>query len=69
MKVRCFSPCEFDVGEMIYIDGGKRKGDWRVVALDEKSVTLRCPMSGKEFTWSRFCYEVGEIDRPAFIGS
>jgi hypothetical protein len=68
MKVRCFTPCEFKVGEMIYIDGGKRKGDWRVAALDDKNITLRCPMSGREFVWSRFCYQVGEIDRPAFIG-
>lgn len=68
MKVRCFTPCEFKVGEMIYIDGGKRKGDWRVVGLDDKNITLRCPMSGREFVWSRFCYQVSDIDRPAFIG-
>ncbi|MDR9501321.1 MAG: hypothetical protein RI601_05950 [Desulfurivibrionaceae bacterium] len=67
MKVRCFSPCPFQVGEMIYIDGGKRKGDWRVVAIDDKKITLRCPMSGRVFTWSRFCYEVGDIERPVFI--
>lgn len=67
MKVRCFTPCDFSVGEMIYIDDGKRKGDWRVVAFDDKTVTLRCPMSGREFSWSRFCYQVGERDRPAFI--
>ncbi|MEN8256403.1 MAG: hypothetical protein ABFS09_00920 [Thermodesulfobacteriota bacterium] len=68
MKVRRFSPYEFTVGEMIYIDGGKRKGDWRVVAIDEKNITLRCPMSGREFIWSRFCYYTGDTERPAFIG-
>ncbi len=68
MKVRCFSPYEFSVGEMIYIDGGKRQGDWRVTAVDDKNVTLRCPMSGREFVWSRFCYYVGDVERPAFIG-
>ncbi|MDA3786287.1 MAG: hypothetical protein PF568_05310 [Deltaproteobacteria bacterium] len=52
---------------MIYIDGGKRQGDWRVVAIDDKKITLRCPMSGRVFTWSRFCYEVGDIERPVFI--
>ena len=25
-------------------------------------------MSGKEFTWSRFCYYSGDTERPAFIG-
>ena len=68
MKVRCFSLYEFTVGEMIYIDSGKRKGDWRVAAVDDKTITLRCPMSGREFTWNRFCYHVGETERPAFIG-
>lgn len=53
-KVTIFEPYPFEVGEKIHISGGKRKGDWEVVACDENEVKLRCPVSGKEFTWSGF---------------
>ncbi len=48
----------FVAGQKINIMDGKRQGDWLVVAVDEKNVTLRCPVSGKEFSWARFCYQV-----------
>lgn len=54
--VAVFSPYPFVVGEKISITGGPRRGDWMVVAVDEKKLTLRCPVSAKEFTWDRFCY-------------
>ena len=59
-QVTVFKPYEFSVGQKIRIDGGKRRGDWEVVGIDEKTLTLRCPISKKEFTWNRFCYEVAQ---------
>ncbi len=55
-KVTVFAPYPFTVGERLRIEGGKRAGDWEVVAVDEAKVTLRCPVSGREFSWARFCY-------------
>jgi hypothetical protein len=46
------------VGQKIKIDGGKRSGDWQVVGLTDAKVRLRCPVSGREFEWARFCYQV-----------
>lgn len=56
--VNIFKPYEFKVGEKINIAAGNRAGDWEVVAMTEKKVTLRCPISKKEFTWDRFCFHV-----------
>ena len=46
-QVTVFKPYEFSVGQKIRIDGGKRRGDWEVVGIDEKTLTLRCPISKK----------------------
>ena len=54
--VTIFKPYNFKPGQKIRIDGGKRAGDWEVVNQTEKTVTLRCPVSGREFEWNRFCY-------------
>ncbi|WP_457576655.1 hypothetical protein [Desulfomarina sp.] len=54
--VTLFSPYAFTVGEKIHIDSGRRKGDWEVAAVADNTVTLRCPVSKKEFTWKKFCY-------------
>lgn len=54
--VTVFKEYPFEVGEKIYISDGRRKGDWLVAAVDAKKVTLRCPVSGREFSWTRFCY-------------
>lgn len=51
-----FTPYPFVVGQKIYIDSGPRKGDWEVVGVDERKIKLRCPISGKELEWNRFCY-------------
>lgn len=58
--VTIFKPYPFAVGQKITIDGGPRKGDWEVVAVTDRSVTLRCPFSRREFEWHRFCYVVDE---------
>ncbi len=56
--VTVFSPYAFTLGQKIYIDEGRRKGDWEVVAFDDLKVKLKCPISKKEFEFNRFCYLV-----------
>lgn len=58
--VTVFSQYSFSVGQKIRIEKSRRAGDWQVAAVDEKSVTLKCPISGREFTWDAFCYYVEE---------
>lgn len=57
-NVTVFSPYAFKVGQKIYIDGGRRRGDWEIVAIDDNKVRLKCPVSLKEFEFNRFCYHV-----------
>jgi len=54
--VSIFTPYSFQVGEKIHIEGPNRHGDWLVIAVSDDSVSLRCPVSGREFTWKNFCY-------------
>ncbi len=63
-QVTIFRPYPFQVGQKIRIDGGKRRGDWEVVAVGERKITLRCPISGREFEWDHFCFLVEEADAP-----
>jgi hypothetical protein len=58
--VTFFEPYPFVEGQKIRIEGGPRAGDWLVVALTERQVTLPCPISGREFEWDRFCYLVAD---------
>lgn len=58
--VTVFSPYPFTAGQKINIADGPRKGDWEVTTVTDRKVTLRCPFSGREFTWNRFCYRVEE---------
>lgn len=51
-----FTPYPFTVGQKIRIEGSRRAGDWQVAAVGEHKVTLRCPISRKEFEWNKFCY-------------
>jgi len=51
-----FRPYPFEVGQKVYIEDGPRQGDWEVVAVSDRKVTLRCPFSKREFAWNRFCY-------------
>ncbi len=55
-KVTIFKPYPFEVGQKIRIDGSRREGDWEVTDITERKVTLRCPLSNKEYTWDLFCY-------------
>ena len=55
-KVTNFKPYPFTEGQKIHITDGPRKGDWEVVGIAERKVTLRCPISKREFQWNRFCY-------------
>ncbi len=61
-KVTVFKPYPFQVGQKIRIEGSKRKGDWEVADITERKVTLRCPISNKEYTWDLFCYFAEEKD-------
>ncbi|WDP91344.1 MAG: hypothetical protein HUN04_17220 [Desulfobacter sp.] len=54
--VAVFKAYPFKVGQKIRIEASPRAGDWEVIGVTENKVTLRCPISKKEFTWSRFCY-------------
>ena len=51
-----FRPYPHEVGQKIRIKGGPRAGDWEVVGVSNRKVTLRCPLSGREFEWNRFAY-------------
>jgi len=62
-KVTSFRPYDFRPGQKIRIDGGPRGGDWEVVEAGERKVKLRCPVSGREFEWDRFCYFVDEKEQ------
>ena len=59
-NVALLQPYPFRVGQKIHIDGGPRSGDWQVIGMTEKKVNLRCPVSGREFEWDRFCYFIEE---------
>lgn len=56
--VTLFKPYPFKLGEKIHIDGGPRGGDWEVIGLTERKVSLRCPVTRREVQWDRFCYLV-----------
>ncbi len=55
-KVTFFKPYPFQVGQKIRIEGSRREGDWEVTDITERKITLRCPLSNKEYTWDLFCY-------------
>ncbi len=59
-KVTIFKPYPFQVGQKIRIEESHRKGDWEVVCISERKITLRCPISNKEFSWDMFCFFVEE---------
>jgi len=63
-KVTIFSPYPFSVGQKINIADGPRQGDWEVIGLSARKVTLRCPISHREFEWDRFCYHIEDRTQP-----
>jgi hypothetical protein len=56
--VTVFRPYPFQQGQKIRIEGSRRRGDWEVIDVSENKVTLRCPVSHKQFEWDTFCYFV-----------
>lgn len=56
--VTVFRSYQFKVGQKIRVEGHRRGGDWEVVDVGEHKVTLKCPISHKEFSWSNFCYHI-----------
>ncbi|MEN8198945.1 MAG: hypothetical protein ABFR63_02615 [Thermodesulfobacteriota bacterium] len=57
-KVTILHPCPFEVGEKLHIEAGPRRGDWLVTGCDERKLTLQCPVSKREFSWDRFCFQI-----------
>ncbi len=62
--VTVFKSYPFKAGQKIRIENSPRSGDWEVIHVTDHKVTLRCPLSAREFTWNRFCYQVEETRRP-----
>jgi hypothetical protein len=62
-SVAIFRTYPFQIGQKIHIEDGPRRGDWEVIGLSGGKVTLRCPVSGREFEWNRFCYLIEEESR------
>ena len=55
-EVIVFRPYPLQEGQKIRIEGGVRGGDWLVIGITERTVTLRCPVSLREVVWDRFCF-------------
>lgn len=51
-----FRPYPLQAGQKICIEGGPRAGDWEVIGVTDRKIQLRCPVSGREVEWDRFCY-------------
>jgi hypothetical protein len=62
-RVAIFEPYPFEVGQKINIASGPRKGDWEVIGISDRKVKLRCPISLREFEWTRFCYLAEEREQ------
>ena len=54
--IMVFKQYPFEIDQKICIVDGPRRGDWLVVGISERKVKLRCPVSGREVEWDRFCY-------------
>lgn len=61
-QVALFKGYPFKKGQKIRIESSPRSGDWEVIGVTEHKVTLRCPVSGREMTWSRFCYHAEDLE-------
>ncbi|HIJ79153.1 MAG: hypothetical protein OEY01_09070 [Desulfobulbaceae bacterium] len=59
-KVTVFTPVPLTINQKIRIEGTPRGGDWLVIGLSESKVRLKCPVSGREVEWARFCYQTEE---------
>jgi len=63
-QVIVFRPYPLKVGQKIRIEGGPRSGDWLVIGVSEHKVMLRCPVSLREVSWDRFCFDAEERSGP-----
>jgi len=63
-RVAVFRPYGLSVGDRVRVEDGPRAGDWEVIGVTDRKVKLRCPLSGREFEWARFCYFV-EVQQQA----
>ena len=61
-KVTFFTPYSFEERQKIRIETGPRAGDWAVIGVSDRKVKLRCPVSGREVEWDRFCYFVEDAE-------
>ncbi len=61
-NVALFRPYPFKAGQKMHIADGPRKGDWEVVGATDRKVTLRCPITKREYEWDRFCYFVETME-------
>ena len=61
-RVTFFRPYPFTPGQKIHVLDGPRRGDWEIVTADDKTVRVRCPISGREFEWKSFCHLAEERD-------
>ena len=57
--VTVFRPYDFAVGQKIHIESGSRKGDWEVVGMTDRKITLQCPISLKTFDMESFLLRCG----------
>ena len=67
-QVSVFREYPLQVGQKINIADGLHRGDWLVIGLSERKMKLRCPVSGREVEWERFCYlaeERGQEEWPS----
>jgi len=62
-QVTVFQVYPLQVGQKLNIADGPRRGDWLVIGLSERKMQLRCPVSGREVEWERFCYLVEELSQ------
>lgn len=61
-RVTTFRRAPLEEGQKVRILDGPRGGDWLVIGVDERRMRLRCPVSGREVEWDRFCVEAGVLE-------
>ena len=62
-RIKLFRGYPFVEGQKIRIEDSPRSGDWEVIRVTDHKITLKCPVSGREMTWSRFCYFVEDREQ------
>lgn len=67
-QVTVFQEYPLTMGEKIHIADGRRRGDWLVIGVDDRKIRLRCPVSGREVEWDRFCYMVAAREQAEWPG-